>query len=124
MRRELMKFCGKSQTCSRGYRSRGLHVAICAWAAGALLATCANAGGADKVQLDRCQEQLSVCYEDCKSKSVAPKLCSEGCTTDQCGLPWRESFGAFLDRRIEESAAPAVTTFIGLKRVKGKGYIN
>src|SRR3979490_548498 len=32
--------------------------------------------------LDRCEEQLSSCYESCKPKRVSPKLCSNSCTTD------------------------------------------
>jgi hypothetical protein len=87
--------------------------------AGIGLAMGAHAWAADRAQLDRCQTQLAACYETCKSEGVAPKTCSERCTTDQCGLPWRETYGAFLDRRIEESAAPVPTGFVGLRRIKG-----
>jgi hypothetical protein len=88
--------------------------------AGLAIVMGAQAWATDRAQLDRCQTQLAACYETCKSQGVAPKLCSERCTTDQCGLPWREAYGAFLDRRIEESAAPVSTTFVGLRRMKGE----
>jgi hypothetical protein len=35
-------------------------------------------------------------------------------------LPWRESYGDFIDRRIEENAARAPSKFIGLKRLRGR----
>jgi hypothetical protein len=90
------------------------------WIAAIGLTMGAQAWATDRVQLDRCQTQLAACYETCKSQGVAPKICSERCTTDQCGLPWREAYGAFLDRRIEENAAPVSTAFVGLKRIKGE----
>jgi hypothetical protein len=89
------------------------------WTAGLGLAMGAQAWAADRAELDRCQAQLTACYETCKSQGVAPKTCSDRCTTDQCGLPWREPYGAFLDRRIEETAAPVSTSFVGLRRIKG-----
>jgi hypothetical protein len=89
------------------------------WIAGIGLAMGAQAWAADRAHLDRCQAQLATCYETCKSQGVAAKTCSERCTTDQCGLPWRETYGAFLDRRIEENAAPVSTAFVGLRRIKG-----
>lgn len=72
----------------------------------------------DSARLDKCQIQLGACYDACKSRGTAPRLCDMGCTTDQCGLPWRESYGAFIDRRIEENAATTPHKFIGLKRQK------
>jgi hypothetical protein len=80
----------------------------------------AQAWAVDRAHLDQCQAQLAACYETCKSEGMPPKNCSDRCTTDQCGLPWREGYGAFLDRRIEENAAPVSTAFIGLKRLKGE----
>jgi hypothetical protein len=88
--------------------------------AGLALLMGAQAWATDRALLDRCQTQLAACYETCKSQGAAPKLCSNKCTTDQCGLPWREGYGAFLDRRIEESAAPVTTAFVGLQRIKGR----
>jgi hypothetical protein len=90
------------------------------WVAGIALTMGAQAWAADRAHLDRCQAQLAGCYETCKSQGEAPKICSDKCTTDQCGLPWREGYGAFLDRRIEEAAAPVSTTFVGLRRIKGE----
>jgi hypothetical protein len=72
----------------------------------------------DGVHLDKCQEQLIGCYETCKANGNAAKACSDSCTTDQCGLPWREGFAAFIDRRIEENAVQP-TGFVGLSRMKG-----
>jgi hypothetical protein len=90
------------------------------WIAGIALTIGAQAWATDRAHLDRCQTQLAACYETCKSQGEAPKICSNKCTTDQCGLPWREAYGAFLDRRIEETAAPVSTTFVGLRRIKGE----
>jgi hypothetical protein len=72
----------------------------------------------DGVHLDRCQQQLTGCYEACKANGKAAKACSDSCTTERCGLPWREGFAAFIDRRIEESAVRP-TGFVGLSRMKG-----
>ncbi|MGO8779100.1 MAG: hypothetical protein ACLQKK_09330 [Rhodomicrobium sp.] len=74
----------------------------------------------DGARLDRCHTQLSNCYEECKARGIAAKNCNRQCTTNQCGLPWNESYGAFLDRRIEENAARVPNKFIGLKRLKGR----
>ncbi len=74
----------------------------------------------DRVLLDRCEKQLAACYGNCKAQSNAPGRCDKQCTTDKCGLPWRESYGAFVDRRIEENATPVPTAFIGLQRIKRK----
>jgi hypothetical protein len=71
-------------------------------------------------RLDRCQARLEACYDACKSRGTTPKLCNQKCTTRLCGLPWKESYGSFLDRRIEESAARTRNGFIGLKRLKGR----
>ena len=71
-------------------------------------------------RLDKCQEKLTHCYERCKARGKAPKACNKNCTTAQCGLPWRESYGDFIDRRIEENAARAPSKFIGLKRLRGR----
>jgi hypothetical protein len=95
---------------------------ICArsgWIA-AILITGTSAFAIDRVRLDRCQAELGVCYDSCKSRGTAPGLCDIQCTTDRCGLPWRESYGAFLDRRIEENAARTPNKFIGLHRLKEK----
>jgi hypothetical protein len=101
-------------------RAWGRRLGRWTWGAAILVMSGVNAFSADRAHLDRCQDQLSACYESCKSKGVSPKLCSNSCTTDQCGLPRRESYGAFLDRRIEESAAPVSTSFTGLRRMKGE----
>jgi len=90
------------------------------WIAAIAITMGAQALAADRAHLDQCQAQLATCYETCKSQGVAPNSCSDRCTTDQCGLPWREAYGAFLDRRIEESAAPVSTEFVGLRRIKGE----
>ena len=76
----------------------------------------------DGARLDRCQAQLGACYESCKERA-SPKACNEKGTTDQCGLPWKESYGAFIDRRIEETAARTQHKFIGLNRMKGQQRI-
>jgi hypothetical protein len=71
----------------------------------------------DAFHLNRCQQQLTSCYEACKASGKVAKACSDSCTTDQCGLPWREGFAAFMDRRIEETAVQP-TGFVGLSRMK------
>ena len=77
--------------------------------------------GVDGVLLKQCEKQLSDCYSACKAKWNSTEKCNAQCTTDQCGLPWRESYGAFIDRRIEENAAQVPTAFVGLKRMKAAG---
>ena len=57
----------------------------------------------DRATLDRCEAQLTSCYEVCKAEKAA-QLCNVQCSTVLCGLAWRESYGAFLDRRVEETA--------------------
>jgi hypothetical protein len=74
----------------------------------------------DRARLDRCQAQLGACYDVCKSRGTTPKLCNRKCTTRLCGLPWQESFGSFLDRRIEENAARTWSEFTGLKRLRDR----
>jgi hypothetical protein len=106
--------------CRRTSRRKGKTRGGICWIAGMGLFVWAKAFAADRAQLDRCQTQLSACYETCKSEGVASNICDARCTTDQCGLPWREAYGAFLDRRIEETAAPVTTTFTGLRRIKGE----
>jgi len=59
----------------------------------------------DRGRLDRCQDMLGACYDICKSHGTPAKLCNKKCTTDLCGLPWKESYGSFLDQRIEDDAA-------------------
>jgi hypothetical protein len=78
------------------------------------------ASAVDHARLDRCQARLGACYESCKSHGTTPNACNEKCTTDQCGLWWKESYGAFIDRMIEENAARAPSKFIGLNRMKGR----
>jgi hypothetical protein len=101
-------------------RNQGGIGSYAGWIAGVALSMGTQALAADRALLDRCQVQLSACYETCKTQGVAPKICDGKCTTDQCGLPWREAYGAFLDRRIEETAAPVTTAFTGLRRIKGE----
>jgi hypothetical protein len=72
----------------------------------------------DRSSLDGCQARLGACYDACKAHGTAPKICNHECSTRRCGLPWNESYGAFLDRRIEENAARTRNRFIGLKRLK------
>jgi hypothetical protein len=74
----------------------------------------------DRARLDRCQAQLGACYDQCKSRGTDPKVCNQKCSTGRCGLYWDESYGAFLDRRIEENAAGTQNGFVGLKRLKGR----
>ena len=75
----------------------------------------------DRARLDRCQAQLGACYERCCKSRATPKACNEKCTTDQCGLHWKETYGAFVDRRIEENASRRTRKkFIGLNRMKGQ----
>jgi hypothetical protein len=70
-------------------------------------------------RLDRCETKLSACYESCKASGTRADICNNRCSTDLCGLHWRESFGAFIDRRIEENAAPQFRyVFIGLSRFR------
>jgi hypothetical protein len=89
------------------------------WAvSGAVLLMATPASAVDRAHLDRCQAQLTACYEACKAKGTDARTCDRGCTTDQCGLPWRESYGAYIDRRIEETAAQVPNTFVGLKKTK------
>jgi hypothetical protein len=130
-RRERMPFCCVTRAApeARGRfpnasRKREGIVSHIGWIAGIGLIMGTQAWATDRAQLDRCQAQLAACYETCKSQGVAPKTCSERCTTDQCGLPWREPYGAFLDRRIEENAAPVSTAFVGLRRIKGARRAN
>lgn len=77
-------------------------------------------GSVSRELLDRCEAKLTACYETCKSRGVSPSACDKSCTTDQCGLPWRETFGAFIDRRIEELAASfdKKTSLTGLSKIK------
>jgi hypothetical protein len=109
----------RSQFVYVSWRQGGITSRI-RWIVGIILVMGTQAWSVDRAHLDRCQTQLTACYETCKSQGVAPKICSDRCTTDQCGLPWREAYGAFLDRRIEENAAPVSTTFVGLRRIKGE----
>ncbi len=86
-----------------------------------LIASPARAEGTvTREVLDRCEAKLTACYETCKGRGTSPSTCDKSCTTDQCGLPWNESFGAFIDRRIEELAAPfdRKTNFTGLSKIK------
>ena len=62
------------------------------------------AGAEDRAILDRCEAKLTACYDTCKAEKPA-QLCNVQCSTVLCGLAWRESFGAFQDRRIEETAS-------------------
>jgi hypothetical protein len=100
-------------------RAWGRRLGCLTWGAAILLTLGVNAFAADRAHLDRCEEQLSACYETCKSKGVSPKLCSNSCTTDQCGLPRRESYGAFLDRRIEEKRRTSVNQVYWITTDKG-----
>ncbi len=88
-----------------------------------ILMVATPASAVDGAHLDRCQAKLGACYESCKLHGTAPKACNENCTTDKCGLPWKESYGAFIDRRIEDHAARAPSKFIGLNRMKGRGQV-
>ncbi len=85
-----------------------------------VLAVSSRTLAAERTLLDRCEKQLAACYGTCKAQSSTSEKCNQRCTTDQCGLPWRESYSAFIDRRIEENATPVPTAFIGLQRIKGK----
>jgi hypothetical protein len=87
-----------------------------------VLAVSSPALATDRVLLDQCEKQLAACYGSCKAQSNASEKCNAQCTTDQCGLPWRESYGAFIDRRIEENANPVPTVFVGLKRLKAQRH--
>lgn len=78
-----------------------------------LIATAAHA--VERQTLDRCERQLSTCYEQCKKQSTG-FFCDGKCSTSICGLSWNESFGAFIDRRIEETAGMA-TGLSGLSKV-------
>jgi hypothetical protein len=75
------------------------------------------ASAMDRARLDRCQAQLGVCYDACKSSGTAPKVCDRKCTTGRCGLPWTESYGSFLDRRIEENAARTGLSHLGVSEL-------
>lgn len=90
------------------------------WWIAVLLAIGMPALAIDGARLERCHTQLTACYEECKDRGIAAKKCNWQCTTNQCGLPWKESYGAFVDRRIEENAARVPNKFIGLKRLKGR----
>jgi hypothetical protein len=81
------------------------------WIAPIVIAALALAAGfepakaEDRATLDRCEAQLTACYKACKASEKKPSdLCNVQCSTVLCGLAWRESFGAFLDRRVEETA--------------------
>jgi hypothetical protein len=76
-------------------------------------------GSISKAALDQCERTLSKCYEDCEAKGAAPSTCNKQCTTDKCPLPWTETYGTFLDRRIEDlPAGQRRTAFVGLTRLK------
>jgi hypothetical protein len=76
-------------------------------------------GTISKVALDQCERTLGQCYENCKARGTAPLSCNRQCTTDKCPLPWTETYGAFLDRRIEDLASPRRRTeFAGLTKLK------
>ena len=78
-------------------------IAVLAFAAGF-----EPAGAEDRATLDRCEAKLSTCYDTCKAEKPAG-LCNAQCSTALCGLPWRESFGGFIDRRVEEVAGTGLT---------------
>ncbi len=86
------------------------------WFIPAVIAALAFAAGfepahaEDRAALDRCEAKLSSCYESCKAKKSG-QLCNEQCSTVLCGFAWREGYGRFIDRRIEETAQ---TKFPGL----------
>ena len=94
------------------------------WLAPLLISLLALAAGfepskaEDRKTLDRCEAKLSACYEVCKAEKPA-SLCNVQCSTALCGLPWRESYSGFIDRRIEETAG---TNLTGLT-IKGEHHV-
>jgi len=90
------------------------------WSIAVIFAIGTPAWAIDGARLERCHTQLTTCYEECKARGIAAEKCDRQCTTNQCGLPWKESYGAFIDRRIEENAARVPNKFLGLKRLKGR----
>ncbi len=71
----------------------------------------------DRAALDRCEVKLSACYEICKTEKPS-LLCNEQCSTVLCGFAWREGYGRFIDRRIEETAGtglPGLLTKEGIR---------
>jgi hypothetical protein len=75
-----------------------------------------------RARLDWCEAKLSACHESCKARRTRADTCNDRCSTDLCGLHWRESFGSFIDRRIEENAAPHFrSVFIGLSQLRRVG---
>jgi hypothetical protein len=76
-------------------------------------------GSVSKAALDQCERKLRKCSDDCEAAGDAPSKCNKQCKTDMCPLPWTETYGAFLDRRIEDLAAQhRGPTFAGLTRLK------
>jgi hypothetical protein len=76
-------------------------------------------GSISRYALDHCERTLRTCYEDCEAKGAAPSNCNKQCTTDKCSLPWTETYGAFLDRRIEDLPTGRTRiAFVGLTRLK------
>lgn len=76
----------------------------------------------NRARLDACEQYLGNGYERCKL-CMSSDACNAEWTTDKCQLPWRETYGAFADRRLEESAAPIPLgsnrkAFVGLNRLK------
>jgi hypothetical protein len=73
----------------------------------------------DRKTLDGCEAKLGALYEGCKREHT-PSECNRGLTTRLCGAQfWNEPYAAFLDRRIEESAAPGMPyAFTGLTKLK------
>jgi hypothetical protein len=85
-----------------------------------ILAVSSPTLAADRILLDQCEKQLSACYSNCKAQSNAAERCNTQCTTNLCGLPWRESYGAFIDRRIEGNATQVAIPFVGLQQMKAQ----
>ena len=76
-------------------------------------------GSVSKAALDQCESKLRKCSEECEAAGDTPSKCNRQCTTDMCPLPWTETYGALLDRRIEDLAAQHKgPRFAGLTRLK------
>ncbi len=91
----------------------------------ATVASIATGSAMDRGHLDRCETALTRCYEHCLAQGHAPSACNHACTTrTTCALAWTETYGQFIDRRIEDDAAERqATPFAGLTKLRDRDRV-
>jgi hypothetical protein len=103
-------------------RAWGSALGCWTWGAAILLMSGVYAIAADRATLIVAKSSCPAATRAANPKEYPPNFAAT--VAQQINAPWRESYGAFLDRRIEESAAPVLTAFTGLRRMKGAANID